>query len=455
MEEVFAYIDANKDRYVAELQHLIRQPSVSFDFDDCRKAAELLREQMVNSGIEDTILFELPKFPPVVFGKLYSKNPNTRTMIAYDHYDVKPVEPLDEWHHDPWGADIDENGIMWGRGAVDDKSGCLAFVFATEAFLKTRGDVPVNVLYTFEGTEETGSQGLDYFILQNKELFSNADGLHCLDGGRDSFSGKISIQLYCKGILAVELRAKGADIDQHSLNAHVAPNPLWRLAWALSSIKNEKEEILIDGWYDEWLDPEDSEEAMNYLKQDLEKFDEADLRQRLGINEFPAGRSGLELLKAKRLFPTATINGMSGGWVKEGHNTIIPATAFAKLDFRLAPNMHPNKQFERLKQHLKAKGFGDIEVIRVDDGSIPWYTPPSEAICQSLIRAAEKVYGETPTVVTPTAEHEFYHLAGVQCALTGFGGRQPNLHGPNENISVEDYIKGIKYAAQIMIEFSK
>ena len=125
MEDVFTYIDENKDRFIAELQRLMQQPSVSFDHDNCRKAADLLLEQMVTAGISDTSLSEIPDHPPVVFGKLYSKNPDTRTMIAYDHYDVKPVEPLDEWHHDPWAAEIDENGIMWGRGAVDDKSGCL------------------------------------------------------------------------------------------------------------------------------------------------------------------------------------------------------------------------------------------------------------------------------------------------------------------------------------------
>ena len=101
------------------------------------------------------------------------------------------------------------------------------------------------------------------------------------------------------------------------------------------------------------------------------------------------------------------------------------------------------------------KGFGDIELIRMDEGAKPWFTPPEEAICQSLVRAAEIVYGEPPAVTTVSAEHEFFHLAGVRCAMTGFGGKQPNLHGPNENISIEDYITGIKFAAQIMEEFSK
>ena len=101
------------------------------------------------------------------------------------------------------------------------------------------------------------------------------------------------------------------------------------------------------------------------------------------------------------------------------------------------------------------KGFGDIEMIRMDEGAKPWYTPPDEAICQSIVRAAEKVYGVTPAISSITAEHQFFHLAGVRCVLTGFGGKQPNLHGPNENIGVDDYITGIKYAAQIMEEFAK
>ena len=58
MEDVFTYIDANKDRFIAELQRLMRQSSVSFNHDDCRKAAELLREQMVTAGISDTSLTE-------------------------------------------------------------------------------------------------------------------------------------------------------------------------------------------------------------------------------------------------------------------------------------------------------------------------------------------------------------------------------------------------------------
>ena len=66
MDDIFAYIEENKDRFVKELQRLMRQPSVSFDHDDCRKAANLLREQMIDAGITDTELTELPDHPRIV-----------------------------------------------------------------------------------------------------------------------------------------------------------------------------------------------------------------------------------------------------------------------------------------------------------------------------------------------------------------------------------------------------
>ena len=74
---------------------------------------------------------------------------------------------------------------------------------------------------------------------------------------------------------------------------------------------------------------------------------------------------------------------------------------------------------------------------------------------QAVIAAAMKVYGEKPIVNGVSAEGTILKHVWIPCVLTGFASTGANLHAPDENIRIDHYIQGIKYAATIMEEFGK
>jgi acetylornithine deacetylase/succinyl-diaminopimelate desuccinylase-like protein len=64
--------------------------------------------------------------------------------------------------------------------------------------------------------------------------------------------------------------------------------------------------------------------------------------------------------------PTCAICGISSGYQGPGGKTVVPAAAFAKIDFRLVPDQDPDDVLGLLRQHLQVQGFGDVEVVKVE-----------------------------------------------------------------------------------------
>jgi acetylornithine deacetylase/succinyl-diaminopimelate desuccinylase-like protein len=444
----YSYVDKRRDHFTRKLQELLRQPSISTDHESCTKCAKLLSTTMTESGI-DSRLMPVRDGPPVVFGQLRSKT-SKKTLLCYDHYDVKPVDPVGEWISDPFSAEIRENRI-YARGATDNKSGCLAFTFAAEALLRTTGDVPVNLKFVFEGEEELGSTHLEEWALENRDLLK-ADGLVSLDGGVDENTGKPEIGTYGKGVLYVELRAKGPREDIHSGSEAMVVNPIWRIVWALNSIKGPNDEILVDGWYNDLRTP--TEEDIASIKEELATFNSEEMKAKLGTPAFAGNREGLDLLVHRRFRGTAAICGIYGGYTKPGLHTVVPKTAFAKMDFRCPPYLDPEIQFTKLRKHLDTHGFKDIELAKLSTRGNAWITDRRDPVVQAVKRAIEKAFPDAPLSKSGTAEGVFRVKLGIPAAMSSFSNYDNNLHAPNENCDLDHYVRGIKYAGTIMSEYA-
>ena len=126
-----------------------------------------------------------------------------------------------------------------------------------------------------------------------------------------------------------------------------------------------------------------------------------------------------------------------------------------RLDFQLIPNIQPEVAARKLKAHLKKHGFDSIEVKTFDHAEPPYKIEASEDIAQAIIAAAHEVYGEPPIVNGVSAEGAILKHVWIPCVLTGFANPGCNLHAPDENIHIDKYIKGIKYAAAIMAPFGR
>jgi len=309
----------------------------------------------------------------------------------------------------------------------------------------------VNVKFVVEGEEEIGSIHLLEVIEKNRKLFS-ADAAIWEFGGTDRHE-RPRIYLGLKGVLSVELRAKGASRDVHSSNAPLIPNPAWRLVWALNTLKNEKDEILIDGFYEDIKKP--SEEEIAYVK-DI-PFEDEEEKKDLGLKSFLHNLSGLDAVRTLLYQPTCTINGLLTGYTASGSKTVLPNKALVKLDFRLVPEQRTKGIFDKLVKHLKTHGFGDIEVIR-QGSTEPTKTPLTDEFVQTVIKAAKKVYGRK-AVVYPTSPasgpmHLFRNYLGYPVVSAGCAHEESHGHAPNENITVKGFVEGIKFMATIIRDFA-
>lgn len=449
MKEIYDYIDAHADEYVADLQTFVQQPSVSAQDIGLRDCAALIRDMMHRDGLPAEF-HELEKGPPVVYGEVPSKS--KKTLLCYSHYDVQPPEPIEAWTHGgPWsGAVVD--GVLYGRGATDNKSGVLAFNKAAKAFLAVRGEVPVALKLLIEGEEEIGSPNLGPWAKKNAKMLE-ADGMHCLDGSLEIGVEVPDVSLGLKSVLFVELVARGPRTDVHSLNAPLVPNPVWDLVHALATIMDREKNILIPDWAEGLYEP--TPEDMGYLEDKAARIDFDMLKDEMGVDAFALGRDGVDALRARTYEPTANIQGITGGYTGLGTKTIVPAEARVRMDFRLIPNISPAKAMAKLKAHLKDQGFDNIEVKGEPRVEEPYKISAREDISQSIIAAAHEVYGEPPIVNGVSAEGAILKHVWIPCVLTGFANPGCNLHAPDENIHVDKYILGIKYAAAIMEHFGR
>ncbi len=450
MRDIYDYIDAHTDEYVRDLQTLVRQPSISAQNIGLRECAELVLKLMRDDGL-DAHLHELEGGPPVITGHMTTPRSN-RTMLCYSHYDVQPPDPLDAWTHGgPWSAAI-VDGVLYGRGATDNKSGVLAFNKAAKAFLQVRGELPVNLKFIIEGEEEIGSLHLGPWVERNAELL-RADGMHCLDGSVDTATGLPDIDLGLKSVLFIELIARGAKQDVHSLNFPLLPAPAWDLVRALNTIMDANRRILIDGWYDGLYELQ--EEDYEQLEAKARRVDLSKLKDEWGISQFALGRDGIDAIRARAYEPTANIAGLISGYTGPGSKTIVPHEARAKMDFRLVPHLEPDTAVQKLRTHLDKHGFEHIEIKFEARSEPPYKISVKEPMAQAVIAAAMEIYGEMPIVNGVSAEGTILKHVCIPCVLTGFANPGANLHAPDENIRIDAYIRGIKYAAAIMHHFGK
>jgi acetylornithine deacetylase/succinyl-diaminopimelate desuccinylase-like protein len=448
LQKVYEYIDANYQEFVSDLAQLVKQPSVSARKEGIERCAELTAEKMEKAGVSTKIIQE-EEGSPVVYGEVKSEK-SQKTLLFYDHYDVQPPEPLEEWTCDPYSGEIRE-GKIYGRGTSDNKGDIISRLKAVQAYLETTGSVPVNIKFLIEGEEEISSPHLPLFIQKHKGLLS-ADAA-IWEFGKTDREGRPCIYLGFKGVLSVELRAMGASRDAHSSKAPLIPNPAWRLVWALNTLKNEKEEILIEGFYDK-VEPPSAEEIKCLRKI---PFEEKDEKHDLGLKNFLRNLSGLNALKALLYQPTCTINGFLSGYTGLGSKTVLPNKAMAKLDFRLVSSQTPNEIVGKIRKHLVNRGFGDIEII--EHGSTePAKTPITDGFVQTVIKTAEEVYGKKavvyPTDAASGPMHLFRNRLGYPVVSVGCAHAESREHAPNENITLDGFIKGTKFMAAVIHRFS-
>ena len=386
---------------------------------------------------------------PFVYGFLPSSGA-LRTISFYNHYDVQPVEPLEEWESEPFTPEVRE-GRLYGRGTADNKGNLIARICAVHAWQQVYGTLPLNVKFVYEGEEEIGSPNLEFFAESHPNKVAT-DGF-LWEGGSRTVGGPVHVSLGAKGMCYVELTIRTAHSDLHSMTASIVENPAWRLVWALSTLKNQQERVLIEGFYDR-VSPVSALDR-KYIEE--MEYDEEGSKKIYGIDHFLMNSQGYELKERFLCSPTCNIAGIVSGYIQKGRKTVLPAVASVKLDLRLVPDQDPQEILKLLRAHLDRHGFQDIE-MEVRSWKRPFRTNPEHPLAGTVIRAVEKVYGSPPTVYRNLAGtspiYDLCSRGNLGAVQVGVANEDSRAHAPNENIFVQDYYDGIKLVAQVLQDFS-
>jgi acetylornithine deacetylase/succinyl-diaminopimelate desuccinylase-like protein len=441
------FLAARLNAYEAEIADLCAIPSVSARAEpggpEMRACAALVASLLEQHGFSAKI-YETPG-QPVVVGRAAGHSP--RSLLFYNHYDVQPVDPLHLWTSPPFEPTVRE-GALYARGAKDDKGEFIARLAAVDAARAAHdGELPCGVLFVVEGQEEIGSPHIAAFVREHLEEL-RCDGALWEEGGTDA-EGRPGMVLGRRGVLSVELAAETLARDAHSGAAHMLPNAAWRLVRALASLKDGDEHIRIPGWYDAAKGPDSEDEAILDAMNDPEPG----LREQFGVRDFVGGRKG-RALEAAVFNPTANIGGITAGYQGPGMKTVIPARATAKLDFRLVPDQDPEDLLEKLKAHLKAEGFGDIDVTWL--GAMwPYKASANNPLVALTRRTAEEVYGKPyefrPRAGGSSPVYAFARpLGGIPVVSAGVGNDRNRTHAPDEHVRLVDVLNAGRHMARIL-----
>ncbi len=415
---------------------------------DVRRAAGWLADALTEAGLEHAEVCETGGHPVVYADWLHAEG--APTVLIYGHYDVQPVDPLDLWTSPPFEPVIEGDRLL-ARGAADDKGHIHAHVMAAQALLATRGSLPVNVKYMFEGEEELGSVSLDRWLTANAERLA-ADAVVISDTG--FFEGNVpAITISLRGLMYAQIDVVGTPIDVHSGGyGGVVENPANALAQIIAALKGPDGRIRIPGFYDDVVPLSDDERAA----LDELPFNEEAFRVRAGVTAL-VGETGFSVLERKGARPTLDVNGLWGGFMGDGSKTIIPAHAHAKLSCRLVTAQEPMKVFEALRDYVAdIAPPGVTATVRLLGTGLPSLTSTDDPVTKAAARALEATFGRAPVFIREGGSipvcASFESILGLSVVLLGFSQPDEHAHAPNEWLALDNYETGIRLFAQLFDE---
>jgi acetylornithine deacetylase/succinyl-diaminopimelate desuccinylase-like protein len=447
-------------RILADFAGLLALENLTGDLPALRRNAAAIAAMFTERGAVLEVV-ERDGAAPLVAGRL-DAGAGRPTLGVYVHYDGQPVD--DRWWSPPFrpvlrdaagepvpfgtgGDPIDEDWRLYARAAADDKAPLVALLAALDA-LRAAGRSPaVNLVFCFEGEEESGSPHLRAYLDGLRDRLQADVWLIC--DGPVHQTGAPQVVLGVRGYCGVELTVYGPNRELHSGHyGNWAPNPVLALAQLLASAKDAGGTVTIDGFYDLTRPPSAVEQAM---LADLPAV-EADLLDALGLAaaEVPGSR-----LVDRLMLPSLNVRGIAAGGVGRAARNVIPDRATASLDIRLAAGDDPARMLRLVREHLAGQGYHVLDReptaaerrahrqlarLDADIGYPAARTPGDLPILAHLVQAATRAAGR-PALTMPTlgGSVPLHDVAGALAAPTvilPIANADNNQHAANENLRI-------------------
>ncbi|WP_288371218.1 M20/M25/M40 family metallo-hydrolase [uncultured Algoriphagus sp.] len=410
-------------------------------------------------------------------------DPKKKTILVYMQVDGQPVdssawnqespfipelkeEKDGNWRSIPWSSLDEKINPKWkifARSASDSKGPTMAFFSALE-ILKEKGIEPsVNLKFILDFQEEISSPELAPIVAANKDLFQ-ADGILIMDGTRH-FSNLPNLTFGARGIVTATIRVFGASNNLHSGQyGNFAPNPVFQLSRLITAMKDESGRVLIPGFYDGVSISETDFKTMSEVPEDNEA-----MALEMGFAEAEkVGRNYQEALQ----YPSLNIRGISAGWTGKEVRTLIPSEAVVEIDMRTVKETPNERQLALLRHFILDQGFylieGDepteferktyskIASFQSRNGSQPFRSAMESDFAKWLDRGMSHVFGEKYIKTRQTGGSQpmapFINILGVPAVSVRIPNPDNNIHGPNENIRIGNYLEGIQTCLGILTQ---
>ncbi|KAI9219725.1 hypothetical protein BC828DRAFT_349041 [Blastocladiella britannica] len=466
---LYAHVDKNERHYIDKLAEVVAIPSVSSDAAYRPKVVEMgqwLESEMQRLGIDTKQ--HLPgthvmdgqtlDLPPIILGTL-GTDPAKKTMLVYGHYDVQPALESDGWNSDPFTLTELDDGRLVGRGSTDDKGPVIGWLWVVEAHQKLGLELPVNLLFCFEGMEENGSEGLDELIIQEAKGYFKAADAVCISDNYWLGTSKPCVTYGLRGISYFTATVHGPAWDLHSgVFGGTVHEPMTDLVQLMAKLVKPDGTILIPGIMDNVAPVTDAELDI-YTKLD---FDLADLELSTGSKTLVYDGDKTKTLMHRWRFPSLSLHGIEGAFYAPGSKTVIPAKVTGKFSLRTVPNQTPDEIAAKVKSYLESEfaKLGSKNTLSVEalHGGKAWVADIDHWNYRAGTKAIEKVFGVTPDMtreggsipVTLT----FQDALGKSVLLLPMGRSNDGAHSVNEKIDKTNYIEGIKLLATYLHEIA-
>ncbi len=442
MEAVRSHVAAHLREHIALLDRLVRHPSVAAQGRGIPETAAAVQALFVAAGAS-VERCELPGAAPAVLAVFEGRT--DRTVLFYNHYDVQPAEPLNEWTVPPFEVTA-RDGRLFGRGTSDNKGDLVSRLAALRALRETAGGLPCRVLFLVEGEEEVGSAHFGAYVAQVRDRL-RADVCLWEYGDRDP-KEQLHILAGCKGMCYVELEIQATARDLHSSLGALVNGAATRLTWAIAGLRDATGRVLIPGFYDAVRPVRPQAAAASRVLAD-----DDGLRASTGADRFIGGRSGAAAMEALLFEPTCTVCGFEAGYTGAGMKTVLPRRALAKVDFRLVPEQDPAEIAALLRRHLDAQGFPECAITRMT-AERAFQTDLGHPVVPMVVEAAREATGRQvalfPTSPGTGPMHVVGHPLGVPILSLGTGYWGCNVHAPDEHIRVKDFEETIVMIAHVL-----
>jgi succinyl-diaminopimelate desuccinylase len=309
---------------------------------------------------------------------LWARRGEAAPLLCFaGHTDVVPTGPLEEWRSDPFTPVI-RDGVLYGRGAADMKSGLAAMVTATEAFVADHPDHRGSIAFLITSDEEGPSvDGTKRVVEALKARGETIDWCIVGEPSSDKAVGD-TIKIGRRGSLSGRLSVHG--VQGHVAYPQLAENPVHTLAPALAELTSR---VWDSG--DAFFQP-----------------------------------------------TTFQISNLNAG---TGAPNVIPGELKARFNLRYSPV----QTVEGLKRTVEdiLDRHGVRYTLEWYVSGEPFYTPPG-ALSEAAVSAITAVTGASPVLSTGGGTSDGRFIAPLGAQVVELGVTNATIHKVNECVRVEE-----------------